>query len=218
MISKSINFILVICALGIVARFVTAQPGSYIEEVTITDTIYQFDTIWLHPEPSDRITQTHPTEVPTMEDEAVKSYLRRFTRLALDEAEQFGILPSIKLGQAILESGAGSSRLAKEGKNHFGLKHRSWEGDMAAEVKGIIYASDDCPNRCAFTSFRTDWAGWRAHSLVLSADRYKSVREADNYTKAAQALSECGYAQDQNYWRKLVRVIEKYKLFVLDPR
>jgi len=218
MISKSINFILAICALGIVARFVTAQPGSYIEQVTITDTIYQFDTLFIHTDASKSTNPPHPTEVPKMEDEAVKAYLRRFTRLALDEAEAYGILPSIKLGQAILESGAGSSRLAQEGKNHFGLKHRTWDGDMAGEIKGIIYASDDCPDRCAFTSFKTDWAGWRAHSLVLSADRYKSVREADNYTKAAQALSECGYAQDQNYWRKLVRVIEKYKLFVLDPR
>jgi len=218
MIEKAINIILAICALGVVARFVTAQPGSYIEQVTITDTIYQFDTLWLHTEPSKRTNPPHPTEVPQIEDEAVKAYLRRFTRLALDEAEAFNILPSIKLGQAILESGAGSSRLATEGKNHFGLKHRSWDGDMAAEVKGIIYASDDCPDRCAFTSFKTDWAGWRAHSLVLSADRYKSVREADNYEKAAQALSEAGYAQDPYYWRKLVRVIKKYKLYVLDPR
>ena len=218
MIEKVVNIVLAICALGIVARFVTAQPGSYIEQVVMTDTVYQFDTVWLHPEPSEGITAPHPTEVPTMEDEAVKSYLRRFTRLALDEAEQFGILPSIKLGQAILESGAGSSRLAQEGKNHFGLKHRNWEGDMAAEVKGIIYASDDCPDRCAFTSFKTDWAGWRAHSLVLSAERYDKVRSAQNYEKAAQALSEAGYAADPHYWRKLVRVIEKYKLFVLDPR
>lgn len=216
MIEKAINIVLAICALGIVARFVTAQPGAYIEQVTVTDTIYQFDTIWLHMEPSERITKPHPTEVPTMEDEAVKSYLRRFTRLAIDEAEQFGFLPSIKLGQAILESGAGSSRLAKEGKNHFGLKHRDWDGDMAAEVTGIIYASDDCPGRCAFTSFRTDWAGWRAHSLVLSAERYDKVRSADNYRKAAYALSEAGYAQDKDYWRKLVRVIEKYQLFLLD--
>jgi len=218
MIEKAINIVLAVCALGIVARFVTAQPGSYIEQVTITDTIYQFDTLWLHTEPSKRTNPPHPTEVPQMEDEAVKNYLRRFTRLALDEAESYGILPSIKLGQAILESGAGSSRLATEGKNHFGLKHRSWDGDMAGEIKGIIYASDDCPDKCAFTSFKTDWAGWRAHSLVLSAERYKSVREADNYTKAAQALSEAGYAGDPHYWRKLVRVIEKYKLYVLDPR
>ena len=216
MIEKAINIILAICAFGIVARFVTAKPGSYIEQVTITDTIYQFDTLFIHSDPSQRTLPPHPTQIPTMKDEAVKAYLRRFTRLALDESETYGILPSIKLGQAILESGAGSSRLAIEGKNHFGLKHRTWDGDMADEVKGIIYASDDCPDRCAFTSFKTDWAGWRAHSLVLSADRYKSVREADNYTKAAQALSECGYAGDPHYWRKLIRVIEKYKLYVLD--
>ena len=218
MIVKVTNAILAICALGIVARFVTAQPAEYIEQVVVTDTIYRFDTIFIDMEPSERITKPHPTEVPVMEDEAVKAYLRRFTRLALDEAEAYGILPSIKLGQAILESGAGSSRLAIEGKNHFGLKHRSWSGDMAAEVKGIIYASDDCPDRCAFTSFKTDWAGWRAHSLVLSAERYDEVRSAENYTKAAQALSKAGYAADPHYWRKLVRIIEKYKLFVLDPR
>lgn len=218
MIEKVINIVLAICALGIVARLVTAEPGSHIEQVVVTDTIYQFDTLWLHTEQSKRTNPLHPTEVPQMEDEAVKAYLRRFTRLALDEAEAYGILPSIKLGQAILESGAGSSRLATEGKNHFGLKHRSWSGDMAAEVKGIIYASDDCPDRCAFTSFKTDWAGWRAHSLVLSAERYDKVKSAENYTKAAQALSEAGYAGDPHYWRKLVRVIEKYKLYVLDSR
>ena len=39
----------------------------------------------------------------------------------------YNIPASITLAQAILESGNGESRLAVEGKNHFGIKCHKWK-------------------------------------------------------------------------------------------
>ena len=47
-------------------------------------------------------------------------YISNFKDIAITEMNQFGIPASITLAQGILESGNGESRLATEGKNHFG--------------------------------------------------------------------------------------------------
>src|SRR6056297_2570836 len=71
-----------------------------------------------------------------------KQYIKKYSRWAVEEMERAKIPASITLGQGILESGSGNSRLAQEGKNHFGIKcHSDWEG-------GKIYEDDDAENEC----------------------------------------------------------------------
>ena len=51
----------------------------------------------------------------------------------------YGIPASITLAQGILESGNGESRLAVEGKNHFGIKcHSNWNGKTIIEDDAFI--------------------------------------------------------------------------------
>ncbi|MFL2580981.1 MAG: glucosaminidase domain-containing protein, partial [Schleiferiaceae bacterium] len=49
-------------------------------------------------------------------------YIEKYQKLAIREMKRSGIPASITLAQGILESGNGNSRLAKEAKNHFGIK------------------------------------------------------------------------------------------------
>ncbi|MCB0515927.1 MAG: glucosaminidase domain-containing protein, partial [Bacteroidetes bacterium] len=52
----------------------------------------------------------------------ILTYIDTYQYLAISEMETYGIPASIKLAQAILETGAGKSYLAVSGNNHFGIK------------------------------------------------------------------------------------------------
>jgi hypothetical protein len=55
-------------------------------------------------------------------DKKVKAYIRRFAKVAQAESKKYGIPASVKMAQAIVESSAGSSKLATRNNNHFGIK------------------------------------------------------------------------------------------------
>ena len=56
-------------------------------------------------------------------------YISTHKQIAIEEMERVGIPASIKMAQALLESGAGSSTLAVQANNHFGIKcGNSWSG------------------------------------------------------------------------------------------
>ncbi len=77
-----------------------------------------------------------------------EDYIDRFSDLAVEQQLNFGIPASITLAQGLLESGAGRSRLAAEGNNHFGIKcHKTWTGKT-------MLRDDDARDEC-FRVYRT---------------------------------------------------------------
>lgn len=187
-------------------------------DTVLTDTVYLTDTVFIYS--FEVNTAPEPQKSLTTEENAVIDYIKRYSGIAIKEYEQFGILPSIKLGQAILESGAGSSRMSQEANNHFAIKWRDWSELFPSNHREIAlqkyYASDDCPELCAFTHFTSVWASYRAHSVLLSGSRYKDVVKAKTAHSAAKALQSAGYATDPDYSKKLIGVIEKYGLRKFD--
>jgi len=60
---------------------------------------------------------------------AYEEYAERYGDLAREHMDRYRVPASIKLAQAILESGGGLSELARQSNNHFGIKcHREWDG------------------------------------------------------------------------------------------
>ena len=58
-----------------------------------------------------------------------EEYIQTYKDIAMREMREHKIPASITLAQGILESGAGNSALAREAKNHFGIKcHKGWDG------------------------------------------------------------------------------------------
>ena len=49
-------------------------------------------------------------------------YVQQYKDLAIEQMKKYNIPASITLAQALLESGAGQSTLARESNNHFGIK------------------------------------------------------------------------------------------------
>lgn len=157
--------------------------------------------------------------MPCTEQEAVLAYIDSYSSLAKDEMHRSGIPASIKLGQAIVESNAGRSILAKRANNHFGIKCKSyWTGQK------YFYADDDRDvngNRIesCFRFYASSVESFKDHSSFLTqSERYAPLFELQktDYKGWAYGLKECGYATDVTYARKLTSVIERYELHRFD--
>lgn len=138
-------------------------------------------------------------------------YIRRYSKIAVSEMYRSGIPASITLAQGLLESGAGKSRLAFEANNHFGIKCHNWAGKR-------IYEDDDRTREC-FRKYASVEESYRDHSDFLRyRDRYSFLFDLDpaDYKAWAHGLKKAGYATDPNYPRKLIRIIEDYKLYEYD--
>lgn len=141
-----------------------------------------------------------------------EKYVKQYSSLAVQHEKKYNIPASITLAQAILESGAGQARLAKDANNHFGIKcHADWKG-------GRIYHDDDKRNEC-FRKYKNVSESYEDHSVFLvSHSRYAKLFKLNkkDYKGWAKGLQDCGYATDRGYANKLISVIETYQLYQYD--
>jgi len=129
--------------------------------------------------------------VSELNGEDVNDYIGRFSKVAVAEMRKFGIPASIKMAQAILESKAGESAGVKQYNNHFG-------------------------SPLSQTEYVSAWENWRAHSLFLKNEYSALFDDAYGYKQWAKGLEKLKYSSDRNYADKLIEVIEKYELTLLD--
>jgi len=137
-----------------------------------------------------------------------EKYIQQYASLAVKEMHRSGVPASITLAQGLVESGAGQSKLATEGNNHFGIKcHVGWTGKS-------MKVDDDLPNEC-FRVYDNPEDSFRDHSDFLRyRDRYKFLfdLERTDYKGWAYGLRKAGYATDPSYPAKLIKNIEEYNL------
>jgi flagellum-specific peptidoglycan hydrolase FlgJ len=142
----------------------------------------------------------------------VLAYIEKYKVVAKDNMVRTGIPASVTLGQAILESGAGTGPLSVQANNHFGIKcHKEWTGPS------ITY-TDDEENEC-FRKYQDPSESFRDHSFFLtSRPRYEPLfqLDKDDYKEWARGLKAAGYATDPRYPDKLIGLIEKYQLNKFD--
>lgn len=139
------------------------------------------------------------------------SYINKYSALAIKQMNEYNIPASIILAQGLLESQEGTSYLAREGNNHFGIKcYNNWRGPA-------IYKDDDKPNEC-FKKYSTVNDAFSDHSNFLQRDRYKDLYSLrlNDYKGWAHGLKKAGYATDKHYATKLIGIIEKYELYRFD--
>lgn len=143
-----------------------------------------------------------------------EAYIQKYCKIAMREMNDYGIPASITLAQGILESAAGTSRLAVQANNHFGIKcHNDWSGEK-------IYHDDDKRNEC-FRKYERAEESFIDHSQFLKdRARYSFLFELDktDYIAWAKGLKQAGYATDPNYPNRLITLIEKYELYEYDKQ
>lgn len=140
-------------------------------------------------------------------NKATSDYIDKYKAIAQEQERLYKIPACITLAQGILESGSGTSRLAVEANNHFGIKcHRDWEGEK-------FYKDDDKKNEC-FRVYASAEESYTDHSLFLKKKRYADLFELDikDYKAWAKGLKRAGYATNPDYPQLLINLIEMYGL------
>lgn len=137
-----------------------------------------------------------------------EKYIKRFSTIAKTEQKKHGIPASISLAQGLIESRAGTSKLATKNNNHFGMKCFSKNCS-----KGHCTNHTDDTHKDFFRKYQDPLDSWKDHSRMLSQGRYSKLKKYGNdYKKWAYGLKSIGYATDKQYAEKLIGVIEKYQL------
>lgn len=134
-------------------------------------------------------------------------YIEKYKAIAQEQEVLYKIPACITLAQGILESGSGTSRLAVEANNHFGIKcHRDWTGET-------FFKDDDKKNEC-FRVYGSAEESYKDHSLFLKKKRYADLFELDikDYKGWAKGLKRAGYATNPDYPKLLINLIETYGL------
>jgi len=152
-------------------------------------------------------------------DSVTFSYIDNYKDLAIIEMHRTGVPASITLAQAIHESASGTSRLASNSNNHFGIKCKSyWRGRS-------YYHKDDDRNRkgdlikSCFRAYDYVEDSFIDHSNFLKqSEHYQKLFELSrkDHIGWAYGLKACGYATDTRYTQKLIKIIEKYNLASYD--
>ncbi|MBK9737386.1 MAG: glucosaminidase domain-containing protein [Saprospiraceae bacterium] len=152
-------------------------------------------------------------------DIAASEYISYYKDLAIVEMYRSGIPASITLAQGLHESNYGTSKLATEANNHFGIKCKTyWTGRT-------YYHKDDDFNKkgqlieSCFRAYESDIDSYIDRSnYLMQTERYKALFDYDKtaYSDWAFGLKYCGYATDENYATKLIEKIEKYHLYKYD--
>ncbi len=148
-----------------------------------------------------------------------EEFISKIEKKAEEEYTKNGVLPSITMGQAILESNWGKSRLALEGNNLFGIKaDKNWKGErinFTTKENYKDYIKADFRKYSSWDESISDYA-----SFLRNNKRYEKhgMFDSKDYVKQAQALEDAGYATAINekgekiYADRLIAVIEKYNL------
>ena len=157
----------------------------------------------------------HPAFV---DDEMRRQYIATYQDIAVREMHRSGIPASITLAQGILESQWGQGQLATGSQNHFGIKCKTeWTG------RRYLHKDDDYENgrliESCFRAYDFPEDSYIDHTnFLVDNPRYAELFTLDrtDYAAWARGLRRCGYATDQAYAGKLIRIIEENGLAQYD--
>ena len=153
------------------------------------------------------------TWIDSAAQDRYEAYIKKYADIAVEQMKKYNIPASITLAQGLLESGAGSSKLARESNNHFGIK-------CGTDWTGPTYAHYDDGIISCFRVYKNPEESYRDHSLFLQKKRYQklfSLKKTD-YKGWARGLKECGYATNPSYASILIDLIERYNLDKYDSK
>lgn len=155
-------------------------------------------------------------------DEIYAAYINQYKNIAVSEMYRTGIPASITIAQAVLESAGGTSELALQANNHFGIKcGANWAGKIYEKIDDDKDADGNATKSC-FRKYDKAEDSFYEHSEFIcdprKSSRYSFLFKFDrtDYESWACGLESAGYASDENYAEKLIGLIERNTLFQYD--
>ncbi|MBU3830047.1 MAG: glycoside hydrolase family 73 protein [Candidatus Limosilactobacillus merdavium] len=152
--------------------------------------------------------------------EAKELFIKQVAPEAQAMQNTYHVYASITIAQAILESNWGTSKLSTQYHNLFGIKGtganskvmttKEYTGGKWIVIKDRFRVYDSWDDSIK------DHTRLMLQGTDMNRQNYDRVVKAANYEEAAKALQQSGYATDPNYARKLISVIQTYKLYNYD--
>ncbi|OOM07415.1 glycoside hydrolase family 73 protein [Clostridium saccharobutylicum] len=158
-----------------------------------------------------------------LNDNSKEQFIQQLYPQAAEIYDKYGVLPSVIISQAILESGWGKSDLSIQANNLFGIKaDSSWKGKKIKMNTSEYYnqkIKDD------FRVYSSEEESMKDYGEFLKNNkRYKQsgVFDATEYFDQAKAIEKAGYSTVQNdkgeeiYSKLLIDIIQEQNLQLLD--
>ena len=149
-------------------------------------------------------------------------FIENIAVLVQKYAPQYGIkVCSPIIAQAVLESASGTSELAVNACNYFGLKYRAGRCPTAS---GIYYKVGSEQNADgSYSSSAMQWMkfdnmedGVKGYFDFINISNYSSVKGVKEPLTYLENIKAAGYATSLKYVENLMAVIEKYSLTQYD--
>ena len=162
-------------------------------------------------------TQKKSTEQSQMTT-SQQSFFNKILPAIQQVSQKNSIVTSVMLAQSILESGWGTSQLATNAYNIFGIKaDSSWKGNTyTVQTKEVVNGKTITVEK-QFRAYKSllesisDYGSFFT-STAWRMKNYASFLQATNYETALTSLLASGYATDPAYAEKLKSLIQRYGL------
>lgn len=161
-----------------------------------------------------------------------KEFVEKIGKLAAEDMKTSGILASVTTAQACLESGYGTTELAKNANNLFGMKTSlsgntwtsAWDGkskytkktnEQTKDGKVYVVTADFRKYADILTSIK-DHSYYLNGAMNGKVKRYAGLSGCKDYKTATQIIKNGGYATDVKYVDKICSLIERWDLTRFD--
>lgn len=127
---------------------------------------------------------------------------------------KYGVLASVTIAQAILESGWGQHTIAN---NLFGIKANGTTGKTVTVSTKEFVGGEYTTITAAFRAYDNLADSVEDHGKFLAGNaRYKNLLGCKDYSKVCELLQQDGYATEPDYSVQLIGLIKEYKFYCYD--
>lgn len=146
----------------------------------------------------------------------ITSFLDKLKPYVLKDMQSSGILASLTAAQAFIESNKGNSGLTTGCNNLFGIKGK-YNGQSGRYWTTEYYSGVATRVQADFRKYPSWQESINDHSAMFNRmDRYKNLRNCQDYEEACVNVKKDGYATAPDYTRTLMNPIQKYQLWMWD--
>ncbi len=156
-------------------------------------------------------------------DKEKDKLIENMKSISIDNYKKSGVLPSVTISQAILESNWGKSELSAKYNNYFGIKASAgWNGKIATFSTKENYNDTIKANFRAYDSLEESVNDLGNFLNVNSRYIKHGLFDGKNYIEQAQALEDAGYSTKKNskgeaiYADLLIELIKDNNLMIID--
>ena len=147
-------------------------------------------------------------------------FIEMIGNAAVSYYKTYGILPSLTIAQAILESNWGKSGLSKDCHNYFGMKWKTGCGCDYKEYQTKEQNKDGSyvTIKARFRKYDSVEEGIRGYYEFLQYKRYQNLKGVGDVAVACELIRKDGWATSLNYTKNLLSLVSTYVLTAWDAK